>query len=315
MKNKQDKVVYKYIVYKTTNLINGKIYIGVHRTNPKIFDGYLGCGLSKKDQKKSKSRGFIGAVHKYGYENFKRETLFEYPDTKEGHDAAYAKEAELVTIDFVKSKDTYNLTVGGKWTVYDTIKKEIAQYTLSGKFIRSWSSIKEAQEALNLTSISENLIGASKYCGNFQWRYYINEDDIDPVESKEKTVYQFDLQGNLLKVYKSVTEAASTFNNPDSARVAISNNCCKKTKQSFGYYWSYKNKFELQPNKHLSAVAKYNDNGDFLESYTSIKEAADSNNIKTPANIIAAIKGTQKRCGGFRWRYFYGNKDKIKPLT
>ena len=33
----------KYIVYKTTNLINNKIYVGVHRTNPDIFDGYKGC--------------------------------------------------------------------------------------------------------------------------------------------------------------------------------------------------------------------------------------------------------------------------------
>ena len=35
----------KYIVYKTTCLINNKIYIGVHQTeNPEIFDGYLGRG-------------------------------------------------------------------------------------------------------------------------------------------------------------------------------------------------------------------------------------------------------------------------------
>ena len=56
------------------------------------------------------------------------------------------------------------------------------------------------------------------------------------------------------------------------------------------------------------------DNGEFIESYSSIKEAADYNNIKTPSNIVAAIKGTQKRCGGFRWRYFYGNTSNIKPL-
>ena len=38
----------KYIVYKTTCLVNSKIYIGYHQTsNPEIFDGYLGCGLYK----------------------------------------------------------------------------------------------------------------------------------------------------------------------------------------------------------------------------------------------------------------------------
>ena len=58
-----------------------------------------------------------------------------------------------------------------------------------------------------------------------------------------------------------------------------------------GCFWSFKNKFELKTNKHLVPVAKYNDEGKFLESYTSIKEAADANNIKTPSNIINAIKG------------------------
>lgn len=38
----------KYIVYVTVNLCNGKLYFGVHRTNPDIFDGYIGCGIYRQ---------------------------------------------------------------------------------------------------------------------------------------------------------------------------------------------------------------------------------------------------------------------------
>lgn len=304
----------KYIVYKTTNKINGKFYIGVHRTNPDIFDGYIGCGVNHKDSKKFKLKGFPAAVRKYGYENFIRETLFEYPDTKEGHDLAYEKEAEIVTLEFIKSKDTYNLTVGGRFTVYNNLKKVIAQYSLDGKFIRTWDSITEAQEKLNLTSISENLTGISKYCGDFQWKYYTNEEDIPAVTKKEKTVYQFDLKGNLLKVWKSASEASLIFNNHKAARMSICNVCNKITKQAYGYFWNYKNKFEYEIYSKNKAIAKYDDSGKFIESYTSLKEAASENNIKSTTQISHAIAGKQKRAGGFRWRLFYGDTTDIKSL-
>ena len=85
------------LVYKTTNLINGKIYIGVHSTN-KLEDGYLGSG-----------RIFKHALKKHGVESFVREILFDFPTAEE----AFAKEEELVTLEFINRKDNYNFKTGG----------------------------------------------------------------------------------------------------------------------------------------------------------------------------------------------------------
>lgn len=157
-----------YIVYKTTNKINGKVYVGVHYTNPDIFDGYIGCGVNHKDSKKKTLKGFPAAVRKYGYNNFERETLFVYPDSEEGCRMAYEKEAEIVNVEWVTSPKNYNLTIGGKGGWSYTNSKCIAQYALDGTFIRTWSSITEAENAIGICSISEVLIGRSKTAGNFQ---------------------------------------------------------------------------------------------------------------------------------------------------
>lgn len=88
----------KYYIYKTTNLINGKIYIGFHASENIEKDNYLGSGKILK-----------WAVEKHGAQNFKREILFEF-DTQ---DDALEKERELVNEEFVKRDDTYNICLGG----------------------------------------------------------------------------------------------------------------------------------------------------------------------------------------------------------
>ena len=88
-----------WIVYKTTNVKNGKIYIGVHKTNDEsVFDGYLGSG-----------RLLHKAIRKYGRNSFLRETLFVYDSEK----SAEEKESELVSEEFVAAGDNYNMTPGG----------------------------------------------------------------------------------------------------------------------------------------------------------------------------------------------------------
>lgn len=87
-----------FIVYKTTNLVNGKFYIGKHQTH-NLDDGYLGSGKLLKR-----------AIEKYGFSNFKREVLFHC----QSKDELESKERELVTEDLVNSSDCYNLKLGGE---------------------------------------------------------------------------------------------------------------------------------------------------------------------------------------------------------
>ena len=88
-----------FIVYKTTNKINKKFYIGVH------------CLEAKKSHKTYFGSGKLIklALKKYGRENFVVETLFEFNDLK----SALDKEKEIVNEEFIKDDTNYNLTVGG----------------------------------------------------------------------------------------------------------------------------------------------------------------------------------------------------------
>ena len=87
-----------YTIYKTTNKINGKIYIGKHQTKD-LEDSYMGSGKYLKR-----------AIEKYGIENFEKEILFIFDTEAEMN----AKEAELVTEEFVLEDTNYNLCPGGQ---------------------------------------------------------------------------------------------------------------------------------------------------------------------------------------------------------
>lgn len=86
-----------FYVYKTINKLNGKHYIGAHKTS-NLDDGYLGSGKLLK-----------AAIRKYGVENFEKEILSFFKDQHE----MYAYEAKLVDDKHLVSGRTYNLKLGG----------------------------------------------------------------------------------------------------------------------------------------------------------------------------------------------------------
>jgi hypothetical protein len=94
LKEKRKRIQF---VYKTTNLLNGTYYIGVHSTW-NIDDGYLGSG-----------KRLGRSIKKHGKENFKREILAFFETNKE----AYNYESHLVNEELIKDELCLNLKPGG----------------------------------------------------------------------------------------------------------------------------------------------------------------------------------------------------------
>jgi hypothetical protein len=92
-----------YLIYKITNTIDRKIYVGKHKTTD-VDDNYMGSG-----------KYIHRAISKYGIENFTKEILFQFDNEADMN----AKEAEIVTEEFCLREDTYNIALGGKggWDV------------------------------------------------------------------------------------------------------------------------------------------------------------------------------------------------------
>ena len=87
-----------YYVYKITNKINGKFYIGKRKHITPYKDSYMGSG-----------KQIQFAIKKYGRLNFTKEILQIF----ESNDGAAKYEAELVTKEVVANGNSYNMHEGG----------------------------------------------------------------------------------------------------------------------------------------------------------------------------------------------------------
>ena len=150
-----------YILYKTTNLVNNKTYIGIHKTN-NLEDGYLGSGFS-----------LIKAISKYGKENFKREIL-EFCNS---YDELLELEKLYVDLDWVRDKSNYNQKTGGQSAgiLSDESKKKISdtlkeRYKNGEIFIKRKKGITPWNKGLkNVYSEECKLKISQSLKGNIPW--------------------------------------------------------------------------------------------------------------------------------------------------
>lgn len=87
----------QHLIYKITNLLNGRFYVGMHTGYPD--DGYFGSGKRLKAE-----------IKKYGKENFKKEILEFLPTRKD----LELREAEIVNERLLTDPLCLNLKNGGE---------------------------------------------------------------------------------------------------------------------------------------------------------------------------------------------------------
>ena len=129
-----------YKVYKYTNLLNGKIYIGQTCSSLEKRAGHNGY-------KYKKCIYFYNAIKKYGWNNFRGEILLDNLTREE------ANLMEIKLISFYNSNNKsigYNISDGGNTN--SVRRRSVYQYDLEGNYIQKFISATEAENKLGISS-------------------------------------------------------------------------------------------------------------------------------------------------------------------
>jgi len=229
--------------------MNYYIYQHIRLDTNEVF--YIGKGTKKSKgniyhrayTKNSRNNYWLNIVNKTSY---KVEIIEEFDTEKE----CLLKETELI-IKYGYSwnntgtlcnivKDDSEIKFLARKGASNKNSKEIHQYSLSGDYIKSFSSVIKAKKEFPC-DIYNAAAGRVSSAGGYQWRF-IKYDKLDPYSlensriNKSKIVYQYDKQGTFIKEWKGTKEPSDVLK---INRTAIRNCLSGISKTAGSYVWKY----------------------------------------------------------------------------
>jgi len=197
----------------------------------------------------------------------------------------------------------------------------VLQFDLLGRFLREYPGVEKAAADLKIQPLGlyKCLRGKQKTASGFQWRYKMDPNfdegicDIPPFIRTGRAVYQFSLAGTFIRSFPSITEAALETGEHHQYIYKSLYGDYKKDKYPYQYQWRYahdplfkKGIAALPPvnkkvNYYHQPVVKFTIDGDYVEQYSSIEEAAVRTGISS-FMIVQCIRGVHRWVGNYRWQ-------------
>lgn len=302
-------------IYKITNKINGKVYIG------KSINIYYRWTQHKKIAKNSSKyrdgkKPLYYAIRKYGIDNFSFQ-IIEICN----QDVLCDREIHWISVYncTILSGLGYNVTNGGDSGNF-TQAKPAYQYDLDGNFIAEYPTIRDAAASVcnnpDASAIQNAMgkIGSQSY--GYQWRYE-KFDKIDSyvVHSYATKVAQYNEDGHLINVYNSAEDAAKSIGKSKSL---IRLSCNDEIRSAGGFMFRY---FDERPNTVVAHMKEKKMpgrdgrpikqmSGDMvIRVFDSAKDAAEYLGVTDRSNLYKCCNHKSKTnldyClyKGYRWEW------------
>lgn len=268
-------------IYKITNNVNGKAYIGQtsesiqKRWNEHVY-------ASSYDKHRDYNYAIHRAIRKYGSDNFDVSLIEEV-------DNNLLNDREIYWIDYYNSfKSGYNMTLGGE-----------GSRTLDyDKIVALWDDgfgIEYIAKSIGCSDVQarEILKGHSNYSKQ--------ESNRRGARNFAKVVTQYDLDGNFLAIYNSASEASVITGVSISNILAV---CRFEQRTAGGYQWRFdceKPFIGIRIGNERPIKQFYLD-GALKAIFRSVAEAAKCLNC-TETAIYNACCGKTKSSHGYLWRF------------
>ena len=207
--------------------------------------------------------------------------------------------------------------------ILKTVSKQVTQYNLNGRKIKTYPSAAEAERATGVfaTSIGKVASGEDISAGGFIWRWgRESKVDVNALKQEKRKAYiekygqkvtQYDLSGRKIAQYPCIKDASEA----SGVHVNAINKVLKgEYKSAKGFFWKKgygKENIDLSGHKwgresmaitQSKPVKQYGLNGKYVQTFPSVKQAAQMVGLH-PTSIIDTLKGRQHTSGGFKWKY------------